>query len=321
MKKKMACEPQLQTSKVPSIWNPAPFYAYVKKQGAAYLARHVVDTDQFLVDVKNNQLSAVSWLIPSAPFGEHPPQSITAGMEYVTSLVNAVMQSPYWADTAIFITWDDGGGFYDHVAPPIVDYIGKSRIPMGFGPRVPGLMISAWARKGLIDHNVYSFDSYPKLIEDLFLSGQRLNPAALGTPDRRPDIRDALDYGKDILGKSVKLGDLRSEFDFSQEPLRPIILSTYIPTDIMAECDQDTQTDVCQSPEVTISWARVSGPQVAIKFTYHVERDGVALPSCASEATRCKDRPGPGQHFYTVYSVTAGGVTSPSSAAALAEEP
>ena len=184
----MICPPVQQRPQVGSDWNPTPLYAYVKQKGASYLAQHVPSTEQFFLDVANHQLPAVSWIVPSDEYSEHPTAGVTRGMNYVTGLVNEIMESPYWADTAIFITWDEWGGFYDHVAPPIVDYVGGA--PMGYGLRVPGLMISAWARKGLVDHSVLSFNSYAKFIEDTFLSGVRLDPTALGNPDNRPDLRE-----------------------------------------------------------------------------------------------------------------------------------
>ena len=76
-------------------------------------------------------LPAVSWVVPSGDVSEHPPAPISAGQSYVTSLVNAVMRGPDWSSTAIFLAWDDWGGFYDNVAPPTVD-------ENGYGLRVPG---------------------------------------------------------------------------------------------------------------------------------------------------------------------------------------
>jgi hypothetical protein len=122
-------------------------------------------------------------------------------------VINAAMNGPDWNETAVFLTWDDWGGFYDHVEPPKVDV-------NGYGIRVPGLLISPWARAGLIDHQTLSFDGYLKLIEDLYLGGQRLDPVTDGRPDSRPTVRE--DVG--ILGNLLK------EFDFSQEPLRKLIL-------------------------------------------------------------------------------------------------
>ena len=102
------------------------------------------------------------------------------------------MQSPYWSNTAIFISWDDWGGFYDHVAPPVVDMDPGKYPVLGFGFRVPGLLISAYAKPGYIDHGVLSSDSYATFFEDLFMGGARLDPVKLGEPDSRPDIRDEL---------------------------------------------------------------------------------------------------------------------------------
>jgi phospholipase C len=125
----------------------------------------------------------------------------------VTRLINAVMRSPDWSSTAIFLAWDDWGGFYDHVDPPKVD-------GAGYGLRVPGIVISPYARRGYIDHQNLSFDAYAKFIEDDFLGGQRLDPATDGRPDPRPDVRESL----------PQAGDLRRDFDFSQQPRPPLVL-------------------------------------------------------------------------------------------------
>ena len=147
----MTCAPLAQSTRVPSIWNPAPLYGYVQAQPPAYLAAHVQDISNFLTDIAQGQLPAVSYIVPNNDNSEHPPAGVTAGMEHVTSLVNAVMASPYWNSTAIYITWDDWGGFYDHVVPPIVDHALGTTPVEGYGLRVPGLMISAWAKPHMID--------------------------------------------------------------------------------------------------------------------------------------------------------------------------
>ncbi len=131
----------------------------------------------------------------------------SAGQAYVTSLINAAMQGPDWNSTAIFLAWDDWGGFYDHVVPPYVD-------ENGYGLRVPGLVISPYAREGFIDHQTLSFDAYLKFIEDDFLNGQRLDPQTDGRPDPRPSVRE----------NAAQLGDLVNDFDFTQPPRPPLIL-------------------------------------------------------------------------------------------------
>ena len=140
---------------------------------------------------------------------------ISSGQTYVTSLINAVSSGPDWNSTAIFLNWDDWGGFYDHVDPPAVDV-------NGFGLRVPGIIISPYAKAGVIDHQSASFDGINRFIEDAFLSGQRINPATDGRPDPRPDVRESLPAS----------GDLSKDFDFTQSPRSPVILSINPTTDL-----------------------------------------------------------------------------------------
>ena len=115
-----------------------------------------------------------------APNSEHPPASVHRGQAYVTAIINAAMKSPDWNSTAIFLSWDDWGGFYDHVVPPAVDQ-------NGYGLRVPGIVISPYAKRGFIDHQTLSSDAYLKFIEDDFLGGARLNPGHRRPP--RPQAR------------------------------------------------------------------------------------------------------------------------------------
>jgi phospholipase C len=312
-----SCEPQAQSPGVPSIWNPAPYFAWVKTRGAAYLRNHNPPVEQFLRDVQNGALPQVSWIVPEDADSEHPPFGVTRGMEFVTSMVNAVMQSPYWADTAIFIAWDDWGGFYDHAVPPNVDRNSSSTPIQGFGIRVPGIMVSAYAKPGMIDHAVLSFNSYATFIEDLFMGGARLDPARMGNPDSRPDVRDALTEVTFPDGTKTPMGNLMDEFDFTQAPLPPLVLSTLIPTGILARCSAEYGAQ-CTTPTVTISWTRVKG---ASKLTYHIQRDGTELPQCAGTAATCIDQPGSGAHLYRAYSVDSTGISSPLSAAAEADVP
>ena len=170
----------------------------------------------FFTAVKNDDLPAVSWITPNGTVSEHPPGLITAGQTYVTGLINAIMRSPEWSSTAIFLAWDDWGGFYDHVVPPKVD-------SLGYGLRVPGLVISPYAKQGYIDHQTLSFDAYAKFIEDDFLGGQRLDPKTDGRPDPRPDVRE----------DEPELGDLQNDFNFNQTPLPPVILPVTPQTDLV----------------------------------------------------------------------------------------
>jgi phospholipase C len=208
----MICTPGKQSADVPGIWNPLPGFSDVKADGQS---GNVQTVDNFFTAAKNGTLPAVSWVVPNGKVSEHPPALVSDGQSYVTGLIDAVMAGPDWSSTAIFLAWDDWGGFYDNVVPPTVD-------GNGYGLRVPGLVISPYARHGYIDHQTLSFDAYLKFIEDDFLGGQRIDPATDGRPDSRPDVRE----------NATQLGDLRAEFDFSQAPAPPIVLSQTPKTDL-----------------------------------------------------------------------------------------
>jgi phospholipase C len=208
----MICTPGKQSVSVPSIWNPLPGFGDVQADGQA---GNVQTVDHFLEAAKSGSLPAVSWVVPNGRVSEHPPALVSDGQSYVTSLIDAVMQGPEWSSTAIFLAWDDWGGFYDHVVPPTVD-------GNGYGLRVPGMVISPYARQGFIDHQTLSFDAYLKFIEDDFLGGQRIDPATDGRPDSRPDVRE----------NAAQLGNLTADFNFNQPPRGPAVLSTTPPTDL-----------------------------------------------------------------------------------------
>ena len=203
----LSCTPVQQNAKTPGIWNPLPFFDTVRNDGELANIQSIAN---FYQQARDGTLPAVAWVVPSGPVSEHPPAAVSAGQSYVTSLINAVMESPNWDSKAIFLAWDDWGGFYDHVVPPNVD-------ENGYGLRVPGLVISPYAKRGYIDHQTLSFDAYVKFIEDDFLDGQRLDPSTDGRPDPRPTVREDVPL----------LGDLRKDFDFDQRPRHPVILPVH----------------------------------------------------------------------------------------------
>ncbi len=153
---------------------------------------HVVPTAQFVDDATKGQLPAVSWIVVGSGMSEHPPESVCVGENWTVRQLNAVMQGPDWKSTAVFLTWDDFGGFYDHVPPPQVDNF-------GFGPRVPLLIISPYAKRGLISHTFYEFSSILKFIEERF----GLKP---------------------LTDRDSEASDIQDSFDFDQRPLPPLIL-------------------------------------------------------------------------------------------------
>lgn len=193
--------PQSPTDKVtPTNWNPPPGFTYVKESDEL---DHILPVSGFREALTNGTLPAVSWVIPAERVSEHPGKgSMRPGYKYVSDLIQRIGSSSSWNSSAVFVYWDDWGGFYDHVKPLRVD-------GLGYGIRVPGLMVSPYAKEGYIDHQTLSFDAFLKLIEDRFTEGERLDPANPGFPsDARPSVRE------NVAG----LGDLTQEFDFTQSP-------------------------------------------------------------------------------------------------------
>jgi phospholipase C len=198
------CNQKPQKASVPGIWNPLPNFSDVRQDGQL---GNIQDVSHFFTAARNGTLPDVSWVVPDDKVSEHPPALVNVGESYVTTLINTIMEGPDWSSTAIFLAWDDWGGFYDGVVPPKVDQ-------NGYGLRVPGLVISPYAKSGYIDHQTLSFDAYLKFIEDDFLNGQRLDPRTDGRPDPRPDVRE----------DEPILGNLLNDFDFNQAPRAPVLL-------------------------------------------------------------------------------------------------
>lgn len=186
----------------PPNWNVANGFTTVMQAG---LHTHIHPVSEFRQALTNGTLPPVSWVIPGRGLSEHPGGgSMHPGYEYASKLITDIGASSSWNSSAVFLYWDDWGGFYDHVRPPHID-------SLGYGIRVPGIMVSPYALQGAVDHQTLSFDAFLKLIEDRFLGGARLDPGVMSRPDSRPSVRE------DEPG----LGDLTSEFNFAQPPRQP----------------------------------------------------------------------------------------------------
>jgi len=153
---------------------------------------NVVTPQDYLHDLEAGTLPSVSWLTPPFALSDHPPTSLCEGENWTVQYLNALMQSKYWTSTAVVLTWDDFGGFYDHVPPPHVDLYGD-------GPRVPTIIISPYARSGYIDPTTYEFASVLRFIETVF--------------DVPP-----------LTSRDANASDMLGAFDFTQPPQAPLIL-------------------------------------------------------------------------------------------------
>jgi hypothetical protein len=157
------------------VWNAPQYINGLKKTPG-------VDSSQIITDANNNNLPNVSFVIPGEDSqSDHPPQATLPAQNFVSSIVNAIMHSAEWNSTAIFVTWDDFGGWYDHVPPPQVDGI-------GLGPRVPLLVISPWAKPGYISSRQGEFASFDKFIEKVF------GLPSLGQRDSLASTASLMDY-------------------------------------------------------------------------------------------------------------------------------
>jgi phospholipase C len=163
----------------------------------------VPNSGQLVTDIDGGNLANVSWVCPDKITSDHPPYPLQPAQNFLVSLVNALMSSNYWGSSAVFVTWDDWGGFYDHVRPPVVD-------AMGLGPRVPLLVISPYVKPGYVSHVQGEFSSLAKFIE------VNWGLPSLGQRDALPTTSDLTDF-----------------FDFSQPPLPPYLQQELPFTDIL----------------------------------------------------------------------------------------
>jgi phospholipase C len=142
------------------IWSAYQAIKHIR-YGTDWKANVITPQTRFFKDVSNGKLPAVSWVTPTCKNSDHAACDTNDGPHWVASLVNAVGTSQYWNSTAIFVMWDDYGGWYDHVAPPFVDYD-------GLGIRVPLIVISPYAKQGYVSHVQYEHGSILKFVEDQF---------------------------------------------------------------------------------------------------------------------------------------------------------
>jgi phospholipase C len=140
------------------IWSA---YSAIRRyrEDPARWATYIRPVDNVIADIRADKLPPVTWITPRFELSEHPEYSFCHGENWSTQVIDAIMRSPMWKDTAIFLTWDDYGGFYDHVAPPNVDR-------MGFGFRVPMLVLSPYAKDGVVSHEQGEFSSVLRFIDD-----------------------------------------------------------------------------------------------------------------------------------------------------------
>ncbi len=173
------------------LWNAYNAVNHIRN--SSLWSQRVMPVSQFVTDAQSGNLPAVSWLVPDVDDSEHPPASTCSGENWTVQQINAVMQGPDWATTAIFLTWDDFGGFYDNAKPTNPDYY-------GFGPRVPMIIISPYARPATVVHTEYDFSSVLKFIEIRF-----------GLPT--------------LTDRDSQAADMTDAFDFTQTPLPALVLS------------------------------------------------------------------------------------------------
>jgi phospholipase C len=167
---------------------------------------HFRKQGELLKDLKAGKLANLTianlWV---GAISEHPGNSPCAGENYTVEVINALMKLPQWKEMAIVVTWDDWGGFYDHVAPHVHRCQNGHIMEQGF--RLPAIVISPYAKKGFVLHEHTDQASVPKLVEDLW--GMRY----MSTRDKR--ARDG------------RAGSLMGAFDFAQSPRAPLFLQTH----------------------------------------------------------------------------------------------
>lgn len=206
-------------STMSSLWDPPFYYSYFKNQSITpdtmsgdFGHSSILNEDNtsltcdtasshncFVTDVSSKALPQVSFLMPRGQVSDHPPYSIAAAQTYVNLVIQTLVENGYWSDVAIFLTWDDFGGFYDHVVPPAIGngFVDENGDSVSLGIRVPSLLLSPYANRG-VDHTQHNFASISKFIETLY----NLPTLSSTTLDNYSD-------------------NMLSSFNFNQNPLPP----------------------------------------------------------------------------------------------------
>ena len=190
------------------IWNAFQAIRPVR-YGPEWKTNVVTPQSRFFKDVQNGALPAVSWITPTCANSDHSSCGSNHGPAWVASLVNAVGESSYWNSTVVFVMWDDYGGWYDHVPPPLADYD-------GLGIRVPLLVVSAYAKAGYVSHVQYEHGSVLKFIEDQF----GLAPLAASDARANSPAADCFDFNQPPR-TFKKIRAPLGPADFEREPLDP----------------------------------------------------------------------------------------------------
>ena len=165
------------------LWNPYSAISRYRNDPERW-ARHMFPVDDLVRHIREDRLPPVTWVTPRFEVSDHPEYSFCWGENWTTKVVNAVMESPMWEETAVFLTWDDYGGFYDHVPPPQVDVF-------GFGIRAPMLVISPYAKHGHVSHELGEFSSPVRFVEENWGLPQLADRDRDATP-----LLDAFDFGQ-----------------------------------------------------------------------------------------------------------------------------
>jgi phospholipase C len=170
------------------IWSTYSAIRHIRDNPKTW-TQHVFPVQQVVRDIKKGRLAPVTWITPQFALSEHPEYNFCYGENWTTSVVDSIMRSPAWKTTAIFLTWDDWGGFYDHLPPPQID-------KFGLGIRVPFLVISPYAKEGFIDHGHGEFSDVLRFIEKNW-----------GLPH--------------LTKRDAEASDLFQDFDFNRAPRPP----------------------------------------------------------------------------------------------------